>query len=151
MPLTPIKYENGLIYKIVCNDPTITDCYVGSTTNIVKRRHNHKSYCNNENGKQYNYYVYQFIRDNGGWENRSLILFENHSCENKLELDKRERYYIEELKSTLNKQKPTRTQKKWRKDNKDKIVEQMKEYRIKNKENIKEKNVYVDVKLLNFI
>ena len=48
MPLTPIKYENGLIYKIVCNDPNITDCYIGSTTNIVKRRQSHKSACNNK-------------------------------------------------------------------------------------------------------
>ena len=51
MPLLPIKYENGLIYKVCCNDPTISDCYIGSTTNIVKRKQNHKHNCNNEKVK----------------------------------------------------------------------------------------------------
>ena len=66
MPKEVIDYSNTIIYKIVCNDPNITDCYVGSTTNIVKRRQSHKSVCNNENSKLFNFYVYQFIRENGG-------------------------------------------------------------------------------------
>lgn len=134
MPLTPIKYENGLIYKIVCNDPNITDCYVGSTTNIVKRRQQHKCNCNNEKSRDYNYYVYQFIRDNGGWDNWSLVLIESFSCNNKLELEKRERFFIEDLKATLNKVIPTRTEKEYREDNKEK----KKEYREENKEKIRE-------------
>ena len=36
------------IYKIVCNDLSITDCYVGHTTDFVKRKCNHKIICNNE-------------------------------------------------------------------------------------------------------
>ena len=138
MPLTPIKYENASIYKICCNDPNITDCYVGSTTNIIKRRQKHKYCCNNEKSRDCNMYVYQFIRENGGWDNWSLILIENFSCQNKLELEKRERYYIEELKATLNKIIPTRSQKEYRKENKEQIKEYQKEYRLKNNDKRKE-------------
>ena len=138
MPLTPIKYENGLIYKICCNDPNITDCYIGSTTNIIKRRQNHKTNCHNEKSKDYNMYVYQFIRDNGGWENWSLILIEYYSCNNKLELEKRERYYIEELHATLNKILPTRSRKEYYLDNVEQIREYRKEYYTKNIDKIKD-------------
>ena len=31
MPKTPINYSN---YKLVCNDPKITDIYTGHTTNF---------------------------------------------------------------------------------------------------------------------
>ena len=141
MPLTPIKYENGIIYKIVCNDTSITDCYVGSTTNIIKRRQYHKSDCNNEKSKHYNRYVYQFIRNNGNWQNWSLVLIENYSCNNKLELERRERYYIEDLKPTLNKQIPTRTNKEYKQDNKKQIKEQREEYIELNKEKIYTKKV----------
>ena len=151
MPLTPIKYENGLIYKICCNDPNITDCYVGSTTNIIKRRQSHKFNCNNEKSMDFNRYVYKYIRENGEWSNWSLVLIEYYSCQNKLELEKRERYYIEELKATLNKNIPTRSKKEWQEVNKeyqkeyylnntDKIKEQKKEYRLNNSNKIKEKN-----------
>jgi hypothetical protein len=140
MPLTPINYENGLIYKIVCNDPTITDIYIGSTTNFIKRKYSHKWDCNNEKSKYYNYYVYQFIRENGGWSNWSLVLIEYYNCNNKLELEKRERYYIEELKATLNKQVPTRTQKEYREDHKEILKEQYKEYYEIHKDTILEKN-----------
>ena len=30
-------YSKALIYKISCRDPSITDCYVGSTTNLIMR------------------------------------------------------------------------------------------------------------------
>ena len=41
-------YNNTIIYRIVCKDANITDCYVGHTTNMVKRRQQHKHTCNNE-------------------------------------------------------------------------------------------------------
>jgi hypothetical protein len=88
MPLTPINYENGLIYKIVCNDTSITDCYIGSTTNFAKRKQQHKGFCNNEKSQKFNYYVYQYIRDHDGWNNWSMVLVENFSCKSKLELEK---------------------------------------------------------------
>jgi len=121
MTKLPINYENACIYEIVCKDVNITQRYVGSTTNLIKRRYHHKSNCNNENGKQYNYYVYQFIRENGYFENWDVVLIEQViDCKDMENLHKRERYYIEEKKAELNKQIPLRTIEEYRKENKKK-------------------------------
>ena len=37
------KYNNSLVYKIKCNDPNVTDSYIGSTTNFKVRCSAHKS------------------------------------------------------------------------------------------------------------
>jgi hypothetical protein len=139
MPKLPINYENACIYEIVCKDVNITERYVGSTTNLIKRRSDHKTNCNNEKGKKYNIFVYQFIRENGGFVNWEVVLIEQViDCKDKENLHKRERYFIESLKAELNKQKPLRTGKEWCEENKDKITEQGKEYREKNKEKLAE-------------
>jgi predicted GIY-YIG superfamily endonuclease len=53
MPKDNIDYSHTIIYKICCKDETVTGIYVGHTTNMVKRRCQHKSSCNDENGKSY--------------------------------------------------------------------------------------------------
>ena len=53
------------IYKIYLNE----DVYVGSTNNFNRRMMEHKRKYNDPNSKAYNRAVYQFIRDNGGWDN----------------------------------------------------------------------------------
>ena len=60
------NYQNGLIYKLVSNNPDIKDCYVGSSTNFKQRKADHKKNCNSEKSKKYNLNVYKFIRENGG-------------------------------------------------------------------------------------
>jgi hypothetical protein len=135
MTKLPINYQKACIYEIVCKDVNITERYVGSTTNLIKRRYHHKNNCNNENSKAYSFYVYQFIRDNGSFENWDVVLIEQViDCKDKENLHKRERYYIEEKKAELNKQKPLRTIKEWCKDNKKKI----KDYCVSNKKKIAE-------------
>ena len=131
-----VNYNKSIIYKLCCKDPLITDIYVGSTTNFRKRKFNHKSNCINKNNKGYNYYVYQFIRDNGDFDNWDMIMVEEYSCENKKQLDTRERYWIEQLKSSLNKKIPARTKKEWIQDNITKIKDKRKQYIIDNKDKI---------------
>ena len=80
MPKTIIDYSKTIIYKIVCNDLNITDLYVGHTTQFTKRKCGHKSKCNNLNSKSYNLIIYKTIRDNGGWENWSMIEIEKYNC-----------------------------------------------------------------------
>ena len=133
MPQLPMNYNNSLIYKICCNDISITDVYVGSTTNFIKRKSKHKSSCNKKGGKQYNQTVYQFIRSHGGWENWSMIVVEDFPCDSKNQLQTRERYHIELLHATLNKNIPTRTIQEWRTDNPD----YNKEYAKNNAEKLK--------------
>ena len=54
MPRLAIKHENTIMYKIVCNDLSITDLYVGSTTNFTKRKYSHKCSCVKEGNEKYN-------------------------------------------------------------------------------------------------
>ena len=132
MPRLPINFANTMIYKLCCNDVSITDLYVGATTNFKQRKGQHKRRCCNPNDKSHHLKVYQFIRENGGWNNWNMILVEQYPCENQLESDKRERYWLEILGGTLNMLIPSRTKKEWCQDNAVKIAEQKKEY---NKDN----------------
>ena len=132
MPLKPIDYTKTIFYGIVCNDFNIKDCYVGHTTNFIKRKQSHKNHCKYEKSKLHNLKVYQFIRENGGWDNWSMIMVEQISCENLNEACKIERKLLEEYKATLNMVIPYREEKesikKYYEENVDKIKEQKKEY-----------------------
>ena len=107
MPKNPIDYANGIQYKIVCNDPAITDCYNGSCCSFKDRKYTHKSKCNSPNSDGYNLKVYRFIREHGGWDNWTMIQLEESPCESKQELVKREREIFDILKPTLNTNSPT--------------------------------------------
>jgi len=144
MPKIAVSYENVCFYRIVCNDLDITDCYVGHTTNFAKRKYQHKTTCNNSNDANYNFPIYQFIRDNGGWDNWDMILIEHCKCESSLDAKKKEREYMEQLKATFNRNIPSRTEKEYREDTKEKKSERMKKYREDNRDKIREsaKNYY---------
>ena len=135
MPKTIPDYSNSCIYKLVHKeDFNNENVYVGSTTNFIQRKKSHKKKCNIECDKEYNKYVYQHIRANGGWENWVMIQIEPFSCNSKKELETRERYWIETLKSILNCVIPTRTKKEYYDLNRDKILEKCRKYRENNKE-----------------
>ena len=136
-----IDYSNIIIYKLCCKDPTIIDIYIGHTTNFNQRKHNHKTNCCNNNSKNHNLYVYKFIRENGGWENWSMIQIEEHNCNNSREATIRERYWIEVLKPKLNVINPYATleekvfqKKNWYEENKEEILQKTKENYQENKE-----------------
>ena len=130
------KYENALIYKIVCLDPEVKDLYVGSTTNLTKRKYGHKSCCTCPTNKHYHLYVYQFIRENGGFDNWKFIVVRRyHDIETKEELVRKEGKYARLLHATLNKKVPGRTKSQYYKDNKDTIIQ---EYKQINKEKLQE-------------
>ena len=134
-----MDYKNSVIYKIVCKDKDITDCYVGSSCSPTSRKSAHKSTCNNEKGKDYNIPVYRFIRDKGGWNNWDFVIIEKYPCNDKTELRIRERYWFEKLQATLNDRYPQRSDTEWRKNNKEQIGKLMKEYYEENKDTILQK------------
>ncbi len=133
------KYNKSIIYQITCNDPLITETYVGSTTNLTNRINQHKFSCNTEYNEKYNFKIYKFMRENGGFDNYTFNILEEYNCENKNELFNRERYYIDLLGSSLNIQIPNRTDKQYREDNKDKLSEIKKNWYLENKEEYLEK------------
>ena len=122
------------IYKIICNDPDITDCYVGSTTNFKKRMANHKDAIHNYKSRKHKYKLYEFIRNHGGWDNWRPVEIITHNCIDKLEVALHERFYIDALKPSLNTQIPLRTRKEWIECNRDKINDLANNYYHKNKE-----------------
>ena len=153
MPIT--DYSKTIIYKIVCNDLNVNQCYVGHTTDMTKRKCQHKSCCHNDKDKGHNHKIYKIIRENGGWSNWSMILVEKFPCKDKFEACKRERELYEGLGAKMNIQRPYITQedtkeyyKKYYQDHKEEIEQYQKKYHEDHKEELKQnkKQYYQDHK-----
>jgi hypothetical protein len=97
----PVDYSATLIYKITCKDPTITDLYVGHTTNFVQRREQHKQCSVKKSSKLYN-----VIRNNGGWTNWTMEIVNFFNCKNLNEAKTKEQEYFVDLNATLNSIEP---------------------------------------------
>jgi len=140
-----IDYSKSVIYKIEHIDsPELL--YVGSTTDFIRRKSNHKSTCENINGRDYNFKLYEMIRSNGGFNNFKCIVIKEFPCNNKTELVIEEEKHRKELQSNLNSIRcfntieDTKEQKKeYYENNKESIKEHIKEYKKVNKEQINEK------------
>lgn len=129
-------------YKICCLDTNIVDTYVGSTKNFRLRKCQHK-----QNSKKHHFKVYQFIRENGGWDNFNMMPIKEVECETKLQAIIIEEEIRCELKANLNSIKAYITEeeikqqfKDYRIKNKDYICEQRKAFREANKERLKQIN-----------
>lgn len=148
-------YSKLVIYKIKCNDESILDFYVGSTTLFKSRKNRHKVYATDESKKEK---IYETIRANGGWENWSMVEIEIYPCNSSTEARIREEYWRVELQATLNmiksfgaetrqeymkiyeqEHKEERKQylKQYREEHKEERKEYLKQYRDENKEEIK--------------
>ena len=127
-------YSKGKIYKLVSN--VSDEIYIGSTVQPLHQRKaghfkSYKSYLSGKGG-----YTTSFkLIEKGDVE---IILIEECSVHNKMELHRKEREYIEKL-VCLNKRIPGRTRKEWGEDNKEKNKQYNKEYRQNNKEKLQQK------------
>lgn len=74
-----INYSKMVIYKIICKNQIVSYFFVGSSTNIYKKKFDHKrkTLCNDED------ILYKTINANGGWENWELVVLEKCQCINK--------------------------------------------------------------------
>jgi hypothetical protein len=140
-------YSQGKIYRLTCNVSGLN--YYGSTTQpLYKRLYEHKKcyegYLKNERNKLTAFKIIE-----GG--NFEIILVEEYPCENRSQLERRERFYIES-NECVNKNIPTRTSKEYyilnseiiRKQkrgyyNSEIIKKQKKDYYILNREIIRKK------------
>jgi predicted GIY-YIG superfamily endonuclease len=125
-----------VIYKIYYKDVLL---YVGSTTDLKQRKWTHKHSCYNENRKDYNMKLYQYIRDNNIVFEDLIWNFEETDITDKTEALKFEGSKILELNPICNYEiAGNGTGKEWRESNKEKISEQKKQYREANKEKLRE-------------
>lgn len=157
MPRKATDYNKTIIYKLVRNDDfDNANVYVGSTTDFIRRKSRHKFNCHNENYKEYNYKVYQNIRENGGWENWTMIEIEKYPCSDNREAEAREEWWRCEFNANLNTRRAflseeqkkecikeknkeyAETHKQYYIENSEKKKEYDKQYRIENAEKIKE-------------
>ena len=146
-----VNYNEGKIYKIVCN--LTNEIYIGSTCmpTLAKRLADHRSKFKRWNeGKGGNTKSFQIIERC----DYSIVLIENVNCETKEELFKRERYHIES-NTCINKVIPLRTRAEYRDEHKEEIKqyyldhkEEIKQYYLDHKEQKKEyeKEYYLDNK-----
>ena len=127
-------YKEGKIYKITYNITGLT--YYGSTTQpISQRTGQHRNDFKNNRGDCNSKLVLA-----GG--NYDYCLVEKCPCDDKSELHKRERFYIES-NECINLIIPGRTTKEYRAAHKEETAEYGKVYRSENKETIaKRKKVY---------
>lgn len=140
----------GIIYLIKHKNSDDKKVYVGSSINLKGRIRKHRFSCNNEKSKEYNYNLYKYIRENGGFNMYRFIILECYVCNFKHELYDREDDYIKIYPNNLNtlrayltgreiKEKIKEIKKKYYDENKDKIKEKDKKYYDENKEKIKER------------
>jgi len=106
MPKVEIDYSNTIIYKITCKELSVTDVYVGHTTNFVQRKHAHKQSCSNIKSGNYNCKLYKVIRENGGWQNWTMEIVNFFNCYDHYEARKKEQEYFLSLNATLNSIEP---------------------------------------------
>ena len=110
------NYKNGKIYKIISKDSNLI--YIGSTCNCLKNRK-----------QQHEYSMIQYLKDENykkiivSWklmifEDAEIQLIEKYPCNSKIELEKRERYYIEKegLDFVVNQKLPANTLKNLKKN-----------------------------------
>lgn len=135
------NWANCLIYVIRCKDETITDCYVGSTCNFARRKCQHKCSAN----AYHHLLLYTIINAHGGWDNWTMEKLEDYPCASQKEALDRERHWYNELKATLNVQKPSTTKeeklelmKSWRKANPERFAAAIKKWQQANPDKMRE-------------
>ncbi len=132
------KYENGKIYKLICDNGYY---YIGSTIQKLNLRFNHHK----GSAKTGTSTVYNYI-NNIGWDKVKIELIEDFPCSIKSELNKREDYYInlsknDELCLNFNRayvsdEERKENMKAYYEKNKETIIQNHREYNEKNKDKV---------------
>lgn len=122
-----------IFYKFICNDPTISNTYVGHTTNFTNRKYDHKQRC--KTIEYQHILLYKTIIENGGWDNWSMFEIERKIVASKQDALKHEQYLISLQVEKLNMCKSFLLNKQeYYTENREEILQKKHEYYIKNKE-----------------
>jgi hypothetical protein len=96
-----VDYSNTIIYQLCCKDETVTDTYIGHTTNFKRRIEEH---CKDSKIRELKLYV--CIRAHGGWDNWNMNILGTYSCKNLGHASRIEWYWFNKLGGTLNSLRP---------------------------------------------
>ena len=111
-----MEYSNAKFYKIYSDIDE--DFYIGSTCcSLSTRMAKHRFSAKVATGK--NSKLYRKMQDHGNEHFFVVLLDEFRECQNKEQLHKKEREYIDNFKPTLNYVIPTRTYEEWVAENHD--------------------------------
>ena len=133
LPNNVNKYQLAKIYKIISN--CCDDIYIGASCEptLAKRLANHRgNFKNYKKGIGHYISSYKLLSQS----HYEIILIEIFPCNSKDELNKRERFHIENTDNCVNMNIPSRKNKEYYKDNKSTILQQKKQYYKLNKEKI---------------
>lgn len=114
-------FDDIIIYKLSCKNPSVLPFYIGSTTDLYCRMATHKHWSKNTKKQCY---LYKFIRDFGGYDNFKFDILAHHKNKTLKEKKDYEKQFIDMYKPQLNKQVIGRTLKEYTKDNREKINRQ---------------------------
>ena len=87
-------------YKIAIKDTK--HCYIGSTTNLIKRMSSHKNSCINYLQPNHHFKLYEVIREHGGWQNIIWSIVGIHEMATRCDAMVQEQKYIVQHKANLN-------------------------------------------------
>ena len=103
-------YENTIVYKIKCKDPSVPDFYLGyATTSLVQVAKMFGTRCKHD----MTWPVCEFVRQNGGFENWVFERLPIKSCSTALEARTELRKHFNADPPSLNVQLPTRPNKEY--------------------------------------
>ena len=129
------KYQNGVIYKIYCNDDTVKPYYIGSSINFKNRIKSHKDAVENPNNIEYDAYKYTYIRNHGGWSNWTMKIIKYVQCNSRKELEDKEFKFINEGCLNAIKKRLTPEDKIKRKEENNRIHKYWTDYRANKERN----------------
>lgn len=111
-------FENVIIYKLSCKNPSVLPFYIGSTMNLYSRIAHHKHMCKSGTKKRY---LYNFIKDFGDFENWKFDILAHHQNKTLAEKKQFEKQFIDMYKPQLNKTVIGRTNKEYMQTFREKI------------------------------
>ena len=132
--------RTAVIYKITCK--TSGECYIGSTVDLKRRITQHKKAINDETNKNYNQYLYNYARENGGFANFKIEILEYINIKSCAERNMCEQKWKDVLTPLLNtvEAKAKKTSAERYKEYADKNPEIIKETKQKSYLKLKEEN-----------
>ena len=136
------NFDCCYIYHIVDSDKVVH--YVGSTSNLNSRKSAHKYRCNTEHDKNYQLDIYQYIRDNGGFDAFEIVpISKIENVKNKTDLLIAEQTEMNKFSNLKNKNGSYRGSRKeinkiYYQKNKDKQNQKNRQWKTNNSEKVKE-------------